>query len=154
MPQARSTSRRPSRRSPRKATARDILALATTQAELAAASLSVVGARVPMIAAAWRDPMGGNYAELTRMVSEKPLAFARGAAAAAPAWLALTAESNRYLTEAWRGPAPGLAPGFAAAAGALAFWTRMASLGVAWQTAMLAPVHAAATANARRLTKA
>ena len=41
--------------------------------------------------------------------------------------------------------------GMDASLGAFAFWGRMMSLGVAWQSAMLAPVHAAATANARRL---
>ena len=38
-----------------------------------------------------------------------------------------------------------------ASLGAMAFWGRMMSLGVAWQSAMLAPVHAVATANASRL---
>ncbi|MBO9559659.1 MAG: hypothetical protein J7515_13900 [Caulobacter sp.] len=142
----------PRTRRPRsKATAADAFVLATTSAELALASLRVVNARTPMIAQAIHDPARGNYAELTRMVSEKPLAFARGAHAAGPAWLAMAAESNRYLTQAWKAPSWGLDPALDASFGALAFWGRMMSLGVAWQSAMLAPLHAAATANARRL---
>ena len=130
------------------ATLFDAFSLATTGAELALASLRVVGARTPMIVQALRDPMRGDYAELTRMVSEKPLAFARGAAAGGPGLLAMTRESNRYLGEAWR--TPGLSF-VATPLAAMAFWGRMMSLGMAWQTAMLTPVHAAATANARRL---
>lgn len=142
---------RPRRRARRKASPADAFALATTSAELALASLRVVGARTPMIVEAAKDPARGNYAELTRMVSEKPLAFARGAHAAGPAWLAMAAESNRYLTQAWKAPTWGLAPALNASLDAMAFWSRMMSLGVAWQSAMLAPLHAAATANARRL---
>lgn len=139
------------RKTRRKATPADAFALATAGAELALASLKVVNARTPMIVQAFSDPMRGNYAELTRMVSEKPLAFAKGAAAGGPAWLAMAAESNRYLTEAWKKPGQGFAPAMTASLGAMAFWGRMMSLGVAWQSAMLAPVHAEATANARRL---
>ncbi len=140
------------RKTRRKATPADAFALATAGAELALASLKVVGARTPMIVQAISDPMRGNYAELTRMVSEKPLAFAKGAAAGGPAWLAMAAESNRYLAQAWKTPSYGLAPAMNASLGAMAFWGRMMSLGVAWQSAMLAPVHAEATANARRLS--
>lgn len=147
MPKTRTQTRKPRR----KATSADAFALASTSAELALASLRVIDARAPMIVAAVRDPMRGNYAELTRMVSEKPLAFAQGAAAAGPAWLAMAAESNRYLAQAWKTPRTGLAPALDASLGAMAFWGRMMSLGVAWQSAMLAPIHAAATANARRL---
>lgn len=146
---------KPRKRPRRKATPADAFALATTGAELALASLRVVGARTPMIVQAVHDPARGDYAELTRMVSEKPLAFARGAHAAGPAWLAMAAESNRYLSrswaQAWKAPTWGLAPAMDASLGAMAFWGRMMSLGVAWQSAMLAPLHAAATANARRL---
>jgi hypothetical protein len=135
----------------RRGTSSDAFALASASAELALASLRVIDARAPMIVAAARDPMRGNYAELARMVSEKPLAFAQGAAAAGPAWLAMAAESNRYLAQAWKTPRLSLAPALEASLGAMAFWGRMMSLGVAWQSAMLAPIHAAATANARRL---
>lgn len=135
----------------RKTAATDAFALATAGAELAMASLSVINARTPMIVQAFNDPMRGNYAELTRMVSEKPLAFAQGASAGGPGWLAMAAESNRYFAQAWKTPSYGLAPALSASLGAFAFWGRMMSLGVSWQSAMLAPVHAAATANARRL---
>ena len=129
----------------------DAFALASASAELAVASLRVINARTPMIVRAVGDPMRGDYAELTRMVSEKPLAFARGAVAAAPSWLALAAESNRYLAGAWKTPRHGLAPALDASLGAMAFWGRMMSLNLAGWSAMLAPVHAVATANARRL---
>ena len=133
------------------AAALDAFSLATTGAELAMASLQVVNARTPLIVQALRDPMRGDYAELTTMMSEKPLAFARGAAAGGPGLLALAAESNRYLGELWKSPGLGYAAPMAAPLAAMAFWGRMMSLGVAWQSAMLTPVHAAATANARRL---
>ena len=138
-------------RTRRKAAPSNSFALATAGAELALASLRVVNARMPMIVQAFNDPVRGNYAELSRMISEKPLAFAQGASAGGPAWLAMAAESNRYLAQAWKTPSYGLAPALSASLGAMAFWGRMMSLGVAWQSAMLAPVHAAATANARRL---
>ena len=133
------------------ATVLDAFSLATTAGELAMASWQVVGARTPMIVQAWSDPMRGNYAELTKMVSEKPLAFARGAAAGGPGLLAMAAESNRYLGEMWKSPSLGYASPMAAPLAAMAFWGRMMSLGMAWQSAMITPVHAAATANARRL---
>jgi len=63
----------------------------------------------------------------------------------------MAAETDRYLAQAWKTPRVGLAPVLDASLGAMAFWARMMSLGVAWQSAMLAPIHAAATANARRL---
>ena len=140
-------------RKPRRKTAAvlDAFSLATTAGELAMASWRVVGARTPMIVQAWRDPMRGNYAELTKMVSEKPLAFARGAAAGGPGLAAMAAESNRYLGEMWKSPGLGYANPMAAPMAAMAFWGRMMSLGMAWQSAMITPVHAAATANARRL---
>ncbi len=84
------------RRPPPQGHPADAFALATAGAELALASLRVVNARTPMITRALNDPMRGDYAELSRMVSEKPLAFAQGAAAGGPAWLAMAAESNRY----------------------------------------------------------
>jgi hypothetical protein len=153
MAQTRKTTRKtPTRKTTtRKASPADTFALATAGAELALASLRVVNARTPMIVQAFNDPMRGNYAELTRMVSEKPLAFAQGASAGGPAWLAMAAESNRYFAQVWKTPTYGLVPSMSASFGALAFWGRMMSLGVAWQSAMLAPVHAVATANARRL---
>jgi hypothetical protein len=147
MPKTRPGTRKPRR----KAISADAFALASASAELALASLRVIDARAPMIVAAARNPMGGNYAELARMVSEKPLAFAQGAAAAGPAWLAMAAESNRYLAQTWKTPRHGLAPALDASLSAMAFWGRMMSLGLAWQSAMLTPIHAAATANARRL---
>ncbi|WP_426013062.1 hypothetical protein [Caulobacter sp. DWR2-3-1b2] len=134
------------------ATVVDAFCLATTAGELALASWQVVGARTPMIAQALRDPMRGDYAELTKMVSEKPLAFARGAAAGGAGLLAMVADSNRYLGEAWKAPGLGVvAAPVAAPMAAMAFWGRMMSLSMAWQAAMITPVHAAATANARRL---
>jgi len=145
------TKPRKTRRTP--ATPLHALSLASVGAELAMASLQVVNARTPMIAKAWCDPMRGDYTELTRMVSEKPVAFARGAAAGGPGLLAMAAESNRYLTDAWKTPRLGMAATpLAAPMAAMAFWGRMMTLGLAWQSAMIAPVHAEATANARRLT--
>ena len=135
----------------RKAAPSDAFALATAGAETAMASLRVVNARAPMIVQAFSDPMRGNYAELARMVSEKPLAFARGAAAGGPGLLAMAAESNRYFGDLWKSPGLNYAAPMAAPMAAMAFWGRMMTLGVAWQSAMLAPVHATATANARRL---
>lgn len=140
-------SRRP-RRKP--ATLFDAFSLAAAGTELALASLQVVNARTPMIVQAWREPLRGNYAELSRMVSEKPLAFARGAAAGGPNLLAMATESNRYLTDAWKVPV-GAVPGLTAALGLFQFWGRMMTLGLAWQSAALAPVHTVAVANARRL---
>ncbi len=132
------------------ATALDAFSLAASSAELTLATMQVVAARTPMIAKALRDPLRGNYAELTRMVTEKPVAFARGAMAGGPGWIAMAAESNRYLTHAWKVPNHS-ASGMTAALDMFQFWGRMMSLGVAWQAATMAPVHTVAMANARRL---
>ena len=139
-------------RTPRRkpATVLDAFSLAASSAELTLATMQVVAARTPMIAQALRDPMRGDYAELTRMVSEKPMAFARGAMAGGPGLLAMAAESNRYLTDAWKVPRGG-AVGMTAALDMFQFWGRMMSLGMAWQAAAMAPVRTVATANARRL---
>jgi hypothetical protein len=124
--------------------------------EMMLASHSVIGTRVDLMNAAVRDPLGGDYAELGRMVPEKMAAFSRSGAALADEWR----KSQGDLFDQWREwgvlmsaiPTPGKLKAFnerASKRGARAVTRSMGAGGVA-----LEPVHRTATANARRLTRA
>lgn len=121
------------------------------------ASQDVIARRTDIMAAAMRSPMTGDYAELARMVPEKVEAFSKGSAAMANEWWSMQAA---FMTEAqhlgglmMRGRAPSIAElaelssrGLSYAVHSIERAARFGSLG-------LSPVHAAATANARRLKR-
>ncbi len=139
--------------------------------EMQLAAAQTIGLRVPMIAAAMGDPRLLADPELTRMAMEKVEAAALVAAAVAPQlafpavhaarWMGdQTALWSRALTGARLTPrSPGdawtrwqkVAEGMALINGAYlaAMLGTMAELG----RVTLAPVHKAATANARRLRR-
>jgi hypothetical protein len=122
-------------------------------AETLSASHDVVRDRTDIIDAAMRNPLRGDYAELSRMVPEKLDAFSKaGTAVAGELWsmqAAFASEMQHLWLMALRGHAPGLADVERSASFALRTVERTAGLG----RAGLAPIHKQATANARRLKR-
>lgn len=136
--------------------------------EMQLAAARTIGVRMPMIAAAMSDPRQLSDPELSLMVTEKVEAVALAAAAAVPQLALPSVHAARWMGEQaalWsramtdHGPVPSLA-------GAWTSWHKlaegMALINAAYLTAMigtaaelgrvtLAPIHKAATANARRL---
>lgn len=113
---------------------------------------SVIDARMPMISAAWTNPLTADYRELIRMVTEKTSAFGQSQKSIE------TAQSKvRHASEA-----NARALGRVSGGGwlGLSEWTQILerNLEIAGTLAMLptaalAPIHSKATANARRLVK-
>jgi hypothetical protein len=64
----------------------DYAALACAGGELVVASATVIAERVGMMAEVARDPVGADYAEFDRMISEKIVAFAASGAVLSDAW--------------------------------------------------------------------
>ncbi|MFK4875302.1 hypothetical protein [Novosphingobium sp. ZW T3_23] len=126
--------------------------LASDWMETMTSAQSVISARMPLIAAAWADPQSANHRELTRMVTEKSAVFGQSQRAISSAqdkiWQASEANAHalgRLSGGGWLG---------------MGEWARMfernleiASTLASLPTAALAPVHAKATANARRLRR-
>ncbi len=129
----------------------------TTQraSETLDASREVIARRAAMMGEAAQSPLHGNYAELGRMVPEKIDAFARAGAAVAEDWWALQcacmAEMQHIGAIALKGRPPSITELFA-------LWQRNAAFGLrvfervsAMNDKGLRPIHATATANAKRL---
>lgn len=136
--------------------ARLVMDAAVVAAELAAAAPQVIAARLAMGAAALSTPSTKANTEALRMVSEKAQAFTEaGMAAGASAAEIGTRTAAFMMAEAAAGAAALTTPfGAAQAAGRFCdHWTGMARLGLQMQSAALAPIHKAATANARRLKR-
>ncbi len=119
------------------------------------ASREVIARRVEMMGEAARSPLDGNYAELGRMMPEKIDAFARAGAAVAEDWWALQsacmAEMQHMGAIVLQGRPPSITE-------LLALWQRNAAFGLrvferanAINDKGLRPIHATATANAKRL---
>lgn len=124
-------------------------------AETMLASQSVIGARVGLMDEAIRRPLDGDYAELNRMIPEKMAAFSHSRAALTQEWR----KAQGDMFDQWREfgalmagvPTIGRINAFtqqSSSRGTRALVRSMEAGGVA-----LAPVHKAATANARRLKK-
>lgn len=142
---------------------------ATTQ-ELATASAAVVQRRLEIVQAALADPLRADHVELGRMGAEKVEALAASAGAAcvgaldladrsARAALRESAEAEAHLARLAR-TGGGLDTVVEQTNWALGVWSR--ALATSWtlggallksQAETLAPIHAAATANARRLRR-
>ncbi|KQR45786.1 polyhydroxyalkanoate granule-associated phasin [Acidovorax sp. Leaf160] len=116
--------------------------------ELSIAAPQVIAHRLARMAAAGAQPSARDQREFTRMVAEKQTAFAQ-------AWMAMATQSMVA--------APALAMGMARSWftpwGATA-WAGQQALAAQWQAAAmgvmgkgLAPVRAAAVANAKRLNR-
>ena len=123
--------------------------------EMLWASGTVIGSRLGTMVAAARDPLRGDYVELGRMIPEKVKAFSEAGNALIDHWSALFLHSSYQahlvgsLFLSGQALRPSELAGLAARATAHAtsiMTTTMETAGIA-----LAPVHAGATANARRL---
>jgi len=130
---------------------------ATRTTETMAAAGAVVASRSAIIGEAFRTPLAADLGEMARMVPEKVEAFSMAGLAlmqAAQAFqIGLIEEASHIGREAMRGRplTPGGATALATrgAAYAIDAMTRGARAG----TAVITPIHAKATANARRLRR-
>jgi hypothetical protein len=137
--------------------------------EMQLAAARTIGLRVPMIAAAMRDPRLLADPELARMVTEKVDAAGLVAAAAAPQLALPAVHAARWMSEQaalWSRTLADVGVLTPSPGGAWTRWQKVAEgvtlINAAYVAAMLgtmaelgrvtlAPVHEAAMANARRL---
>lgn len=156
--------------SPLHKTARHALRNAQAGQELAEASAAVIARRFEIMGEAMADPLRADHAELGRMGTEKVEALAASAQAACTDALDLVERAGRLAAREGAEAADCLArlaradtpAAFAAAQTdwVLGAWGRAMADGWSFygaaldaQERTLAPVHAAATANARRLKR-
>lgn len=126
-------------------------------AETVDASQTVIASRSNKIETAFRTPWAGDYSELSRMVPEKVAAFSLSGNVVVRAWLdaqsAWWTQAQSLGTMAARGRAPTIGE----AMDLWSLWTtgslRAFEAGARAGRDALAPVHAAATANQRRLKR-
>ena len=156
--------------SPMQKTARSALRNAQAGQELAQASAAVISRRFEIMGEALADPLRADHAELSRMGAEKVEAITASAGAACAGALDLAERAGRLAAREGAEAADCLAKlaradtplAFAAVQTdwAMAAWSRAMHDG--WsiygaalkaQGRALAPVHATATANARRLKR-
>lgn len=156
--------------SPMQKTARNALRNAQAGQELAQASAAVITRRFEIMGEALADPLRADHAELSRMGVEKVEAMTASAGAAYTGALDLAERAGRLAARERAEAADCLAKlaradtpfAFAAAQTdwALGAWSRALNDGWSFYGAALkaqgrtmAPVHAKATANARRLKR-
>jgi hypothetical protein len=132
----------------------DCAALAFTGSELAVASATVIAERVGMMAAVAQDPIGADYGEFDRMISEKFVAFAASGAALSDEWWRSQRDLGDFLFDlggAMMSPRPTSGAEFLERASrhhAAAAESAIRAAGSA-----LAPLHRSARANAHRLAR-
>ena len=128
---------------------------ALRMSETMAASQRVIDTRTTLMRSAMADPIAADHRELGRMVPEKVAAFSSAGNAMMAGWIAwnhaVFAETRHLGKMAARGRMPTPAEW-------MTLWARSAEFGVAATergarvgASALAPVHAKATSNARRL---
>ena len=125
----------------------------TMLSETLTATHSVVGHRSKTIESAMSDPLGADYVELGRMVSEKSVAFSAAGTSLSRDWLAMQRDWNAQvvdLSAIMLGRVPGPRKALAMAARGQRLGSAALSSGV---RAMI-PIHRAATANEKRLARA
>ena len=124
----------------------------TMLSETLSATHSVVGHRSKTIESAMSDPLGADYAELARMVSEKSAAFGAAGASLSRDWLSMQRDWNAQMADLstmMLGQAPGPRKALAMAARGQRLGSAALSSGVRAMT----PIHRAATANEKRLAR-
>ncbi|RVT39635.1 hypothetical protein [Sphingobium algorifonticola] len=124
--------------------------LASDWVETMSSARSVIEMRMPLISATLIDPFNADQRELTRMLTEKTSAFGRSqrSIASARERLRKTGGANaRAFGRLWEGGWLNWSAWTQVAERNLEIWATLAAL----PTAALAPVHSAATMNARRL---
>ena len=123
--------------------------------ETLVASRDVINRRTAMMGEAVFSPLDGNYAEFGKMIPEKVEAFGKAGAAIANDWWAI---QSTFLTEAqhfgaivMKGRAPTFSELSALSKRNTAFALRTFERAAAISAGGLMPIHASATANAKRL---
>ncbi len=124
----------------------------TMWGETLSASQAVVGHRSKTIEAALANPLGADHAELGRMVSEKSSAFGEAGASLARDYFAIQSDLSAQATALGR-MMLGQIPTPRATQALMSRSQRIGTAALASSIRALAPVHRAATANARRLSK-
>lgn len=118
------------------------------------ASHDVIGIRSDMIRTAINSPLEADHGELARMVPEKVEAFSQAGSAIATEWWAMQADmltqAQQFGAMALKGRTPTAAEWAKIAARNMEHVERSVALGAR----AVKPVHARATANARRLKRA
>jgi hypothetical protein len=120
--------------------------------ETLSAALAVVGKRQKTIEIAMADPLGADYAELNRMVSEKTVAFGAASASLSRDWWAMQRDWNAQAMDL-SAMMLGRMPGPRKAQAMVARGQRLGSAAVASSVRAMTPIHGAATANQKRLAR-
>lgn len=124
----------------------------TMLGETLTAAHQVVGHRTKTIEAAAQNPLSADYPELIRMVSEKSAAFAASSWSMMRDWVAMQADLGAQASALGK-VMMGEMPSPKAAQAMMSRGQRLGSAAVASSIRAMRPVHSAATANARRLSK-
>ena len=125
----------------------------TMLGETLSATQRVVEHRSKTIETAINDPLGADYAELGRMVSEKSAAFGAAGASLSRDWLAMQRDWNAQvadLSAIMLGQAPGPRKALAMAARG----QRLGRAALGSSVRAMTPIHRTATANEKRLARA
>jgi hypothetical protein len=126
--------------------------------ETATASQAVIASRTTTIGDAMRAPLHGDYAELGRMVPEKVAAFSQSGTAGLSALFTLQAgyvAQTQELAALWlRGRPPTLGELTELSERSSMHALRALETGARMGQDVVAPLHKAATGNAKRLRKA
>jgi hypothetical protein len=120
--------------------------------ETLSAAHAVVGKRQKTIETAMADPLGADYAELNRMVSEKTVAFGAASASLSRDWWAMQRDWNAQAMDL-SAMMLGRMPGPRKAQAMVARGQRLGSAAVASSVRAMTPIHGAATANQKRLAR-
>src|SRR5476649_1490955 len=132
----------------------DCAQLAFTGGEIAVASATVIAERVGMMAVVASDPIGADYGEFDRMISEKIVAFTASGAALSDEWWRSQRNLGSFLFDLGGAMMSQRPP-----SGAEVFERASRHNAAAAESAVraaesaLAPLHRSARANARRLSR-
>ncbi len=119
--------------------------------ETMAASAVVIDRRMPMIDAGMRNPWTADHVELTGMVTEKAQAFAKAGDSLAHDMAAMQTLWLQVMQDAWSIGIAGRIPSPARVAAGSDRAMRLAAGMIGAGGRALTPIHAKATANAKRL---
>lgn len=126
----------------------------TMLGETLTATQSVVEHRSKTIENAMSDPLGADYTELGRMVSEKSEAFGAAGASLSRDWFTMQRDWNAQgvaVAGALSAMMFGQLPGPRKAQAMMTRGQRLGSAALASSVRAMTPIHRAATANERRL---
>ena len=124
----------------------------TMLSETMTASQAVVEHRSRTIEDAMSDPLGADYIELGRMVSEKATAFGAAGASRSRDWLAMQRDWGAQVSDV-SAMMFGKVPGPQKTQAMIKRSERLGSAVLASSVRAMTPIHRAATANQRRLAR-